>query len=77
MVTLWHDRAWKPQRFFRRGDGATIVVFAIAGRTDMASPIPGRRVAASRRATVSSLGQGEPANPAVTDAVASRSRYGA
>ncbi len=33
MVALWHDRAWAPLRLFRRGDGATIVVFAV-GRSN-------------------------------------------
>jgi hypothetical protein len=31
LVALWHDRAWKPLRLFKRSDGATIVVFRIDG----------------------------------------------
>lgn len=29
LVALWHDRSWDPVRVFRRGDGATIVVFQV------------------------------------------------
>lgn len=31
LVALWHDRGWNPLRFFKRADGATVVVFAVGG----------------------------------------------
>lgn len=30
LVAVWHDRAWEPVRVFRRGDGASVVVFRVA-----------------------------------------------
>ena len=30
LVAVWHDRTWEPVRVFRRGDGASVVVFKTA-----------------------------------------------
>ena len=30
LVAVWHDRRWSPVRVFRRGDGASVVVFKTA-----------------------------------------------
>ena len=29
LVVVWHDRTWRPVRFFKRGEGVSVVVFQV------------------------------------------------